>query len=396
MAMSDDDLPTSDTEAGAEQEAAAAPEQREGPKKADDLDTSCSRQFTRWMAEQRLSLAFTTYQAAKLFLIGLQPNGRIGLHKRTLNRCMGMKIHENSLWVSSLYQLWRFENILAPGKVRQGHDRLYVPKVGYVTGDVDIHDIAVDRTGRVIFVNTLYCCLATVSETHSFVPLWKPPFISKLAAEDRCHLNGLAMKDGRPAYVSTISQGDVADGWRDHRRDGGTIVDVQKNEVVATGLSMPHSPRWYKGKLWVHQSGTGEFGYIDLKSGKFEPVCFCPGYLRGMDFHGDFVAVGLSKPRKNREFNGLVLQDTLAAKKGIPRCAIYIIDLRTGDAVHWMRMEGSVQELYDVQIIPNARRPMAIGFQTDEIRRVITMGRRQGQGQGQGRPGQVEQADRVA
>jgi uncharacterized protein (TIGR03032 family) len=309
---------------------------------------------------------------------------------------MGMKIHENSLWVSSLYQLWRFENILPPGKVRQGHDRLYVPKVGYVTGDVDIHDIAIDRTGRVIFVNTLYCCLATVSETHSFVPLWKPPFISKLAAEDRCHLNGLAMKDGRPAYVSTISQGDVADGWRDHRRDGGTIVDVQRNEIVATGLSMPHSPRWYKGKLWVHQSGTGEFGYIDLKSGKFEPVCFCPGYLRGMDFHGDFVAVGLSKPRKNREFNGLQLQDTLAAKKGIPRCAIYIIDLRSGDSVHWMRMEGSVQELYDVQVIPNARRPMAIGFQTDEIRRVITMGRRQGPGPGQGRPAGAEQADRVA
>jgi uncharacterized protein (TIGR03032 family) len=200
------------------------------------------------------------------------------------------------------------------------------------------------------------------------------------------------MRDGMPAYVSTISQGDVADGWRDHRRDGGTIVDVRKNEIVAQGLSMPHSPRWYKGRLWVHQSGTGEFGFIDLKSGKFEPVCFCPGYLRGMDFHGDFVAVGLSKPRKNREFNGLQLQDTLEAKKGVPRCAIYIIDLRSGDAVHWMRLEGAVQEMYDVQIIANCRRPMAIGFQTDEIRRVITMGRPRRPAE----PARVEQADRVA
>lgn len=358
--------------------AADAPAPKQGqaqPPQEEPLDTTCSRQFTRWMAEHRLSIAFTTYQAAKLFLVGLLPNGRLSMHKRTLNRCMGMAVHGNSLYVSSLYQLWRFENALAAGKVHQGHDRLYVPKVGYVTGDVDIHDIAVNRDGRVIFVNTLYCCLATVSESHSFVPLWKPPFITKVAAEDRCHLNGLAMKDGRPAFVTSISQGDVADGWRDHRREGGLVIDVHKNEIVASGLSMPHSPRWYRGRLWLHNSGSGDFGYIDFKAGKFEPVCFCPGYLRGMSFVGDYAVVGLSKPRKNREFNGLALQDTLAAKKGIARCAIYVIDLRSGDSVHWMRMEGAVAELYDVYVIPNSRRPMAIGFQTDEIRRVITVGR---------------------
>jgi uncharacterized protein (TIGR03032 family) len=343
--------------------------------KEEPLDISASRQFVSWMGEHHLSLAFTTYQAAKLFLIGVQPNGKLSLHRRTLPRCMGMKLNGNSLWVSSLFQLWRFENILPPGKTRQGHDRIYVPKVGFVTGDVDIHDIAFDRSGRVIFVNSLYCCLATVSPTHSFVPLWRPPFVSKLAAEDRCHLNGLAMKDGRPGYVTTISQGDVADGWRDHRRDGGTVIDVQANEIVAEGLSMPHSPRWYRGRLWLHNSGSGEFGSINLATGKFEPLCFCPGYLRGMDFVGDFAVVGLSKPRKNREFNGLVLQETLEAKKATARCAIYVIDLRTGDMPHWMRMDGAVQELYDVAVIPNCRRPMAIGFQGDEIRRAISVGR---------------------
>ncbi len=366
--MAEDDKPTAETVAPEGQ-----PQPAPGATKAEPFDISASRQFTRWLAEQHVSIAFTTYQAAKLFFIGLQPNGRLSFHKRTMSRCMGMTAHANSLWVSSLWQLWRFENVLRKGKVHQAHDRLYVPRVGFVTGDVDVHDMAIDRDGRLIFVNTLYSCLATPSANYSFTPLWKPPFISKIAAEDRCHLNGLAMRDGQPAYVTTVSEGDVADGWRDRRRDGGLAIDVQQNEIVARGLSMPHSPRWYRGHLWLHNSGSGEFGFIDLKAGKFEPVCFCPGYLRGLAFVNEFAVVGLSKPRKNREFSGLALQETLDAKKGTARCAIYVIDLGTGDCVHWLRMEGPVQELYDVAVLSGCRRPMAIGFQTDEIRRVLTM-----------------------
>ena len=351
--------------------AKSAPAGAKGNKKAPPLDISCSRQFTSWLAEQRVSLAFTTYQAAKLFLVGLQQNGKLSLYKRTLPRCMGMTAHGNSIYVSSLFQLWRFENILGRDKPHDGYDRLYVPQVGYITGDIDIHDMAVDRQGRLVFVNTLFACLATVSETHSFQPLWKPPFISKLAAEDRCHLNGLAMRDGNPAFVTAVSEGDVTDGWRDFRRDGGCVVDVEANEVVLRGLSMPHSPRWYRGRLWLHNSGTGEFGWVDLERRRFEPVCFLPGYLRGLDFVGDFAVVGLSKPRKNREFNGLELQERLAAKKAMPRCALVVVDLRSGDAVHWLRMDGAVEELYDVAVLPGCRRPMAIGFMTDEIRRVL-------------------------
>src|SRR5690606_29974768 len=125
----------------------------------------------------------------------------------------------------------------------------------------------------------LFGCLATTSETHSFVPLWKPPFASRLAAEDRCHLNGLALKDGRPKYVTAVSQSDVADGWRDQRTRGGCVVDVESNEIIATGLSMPHSPRWYRDRLWLLNSGTGFLGTLDTGSGRFEEVAFCPGYL---------------------------------------------------------------------------------------------------------------------
>ncbi|MEO0456548.1 MAG: TIGR03032 family protein, partial [Cyanobacteria bacterium P01_A01_bin.114] len=223
------------------------------------LELTGSRQLTAWLSEQSISLGFTTYQGGKFFLVGLQPDGRLSIFERTFERCMGLCVLGRSLYMSSLYQLWRLENVLEAGQMAAGYDALYVPQMSYITGDLDIHDIAPVTAGcaltssllgerqckpGVVFVNTLFSCLAAPSETHSFCPLWHPPFISKLAAEDRCHLNGLAIKDGRPAYVTVVSQSDVADGWRDQRVAGGCVVDVQSNEVVATGLSMPHSPRW--------------------------------------------------------------------------------------------------------------------------------------------------------
>ena len=337
------------------------------------LEISSSRQLLSWLAEQQLSIALTTYQVGKLYFIGLKPDNGLSVFERSFNRCMGLCATPNGLYMSSLYQVWRFENVFEPGQNQDGFDRLYVPQVGYTTGDLDIHDMAVDRDGRLVFVNTLFGCLATLSETHSFKPLWQPPFISKLAAEDRCHLNGLAMKDGQPGYVTAVSQSDVADGWREHRTNGGLVIDVIRNDIVCTGLSMPHSPRWYHDKLWLLNSGTGDFGYVDLATGRFESVCFCPGYMRGLSFHGHFALVGLSKPRHNKTFSGLALDDNLKSRNAEARCGVQIIDLRTGDIVHWIRMEGVIDELYDVIILPHVRRPMALGFKTDEIRRVLSI-----------------------
>ncbi|MCU0537175.1 MAG: TIGR03032 family protein [Hydrococcus sp. Prado102] len=271
------------------------------------LEINTSRQFSAWLAEQNLSLAFTTYQAGKLFFIGLQASGKLSVFERTFERCMGLWAEDSTLYMNSLYQLWRFENVLEPGQTHNGYDRLYVPQVSYVTGDLDGHDLALTDTQEIVFVNTLFSCLATTSDRESFIPLWQPSFITKLAAEDRCHLNGLAMRDGQPKYVTAVSTSDVADGWREKRRNGGCAIDVESNEIIATGLSMPHSPRWYKNKLWLLNSGTGEFGYVDSMKGTFEPVTFCPGYLRGLAFWGDFAVVGLSKPRHNKTFSDLAL-----------------------------------------------------------------------------------------
>ncbi|MDJ0508515.1 MAG: TIGR03032 family protein [Crocosphaera sp.] len=340
------------------------------------LEITASRQFTSWLLEQNLSLVFTTYQAGKLFFLGLQGDGRLSVFERTFERCMGLYIEGKSLYLSSLYQLWRFENALESGQTHQGYDAVYLPQLSYVTGDLDIHDIRKSKTNSqetLIFVNTLFSCLGKVSETHSFVPVWQPPFISKLAAEDRCHLNGLTLREGKPRYVTSVSQSDVADGWRDHRHNGGCVIDVETNEIIVTQLSMPHSPRWYRDKLWLLHSGKGEFGYVDLEQGTFEPIVFCPGYLRGCTFHGDFAIVGISQPRHNKTFQGLPLDETLKEKNAESRCGLLVIDLKTGDIVHSIRIDGVVQELYDVAVLPNIRRPMAIGFKTDEIRRMVTV-----------------------
>jgi len=337
------------------------------------LEITTSRQMTAWMAEQNLSIALTTYQVGKLFMLGVKPSGNLSVFERSFNRCMGLCPTGNGFYMSSLHQVWRFENVFRQGEQQDGHDRLYVPQSGNTTGDLDIHDMAVDANGRLVFVNTLFGCLATLSETCSFKPLWRPAFISKLAAEDRCHLNGLAMKDGRPAYVTAVSQSDVVDGWRDQRANGGVVIDVNTNEIVTSGLSMPHSPRWHKNKLWLCNSGTGEFGHIELNTGRFVPVTFCAGYMRGLYFHGDYAIVGTSKPRHNKTFSGLALDEALKSRQAEARCGLQVIDLRTGDAVHWLRMEGIVDELYDVMTLPGVRNPMALGFKTDEIRRVISI-----------------------
>ncbi|WP_265266490.1 TIGR03032 family protein [Spirulina subsalsa] len=337
------------------------------------LSFSCSRQFIPWLAQQQISLAFTTYQTNRLFLLGMKPDGSLSIFERLFQRPMGLFSQPNRLWMSTRFQLWQLDNVLTGGQFHKGYDQLYIPRIAYTTGDIDVHDLVVDERDRPIFVNTLFSCVATVSDRHSFTPLWQPPFITQLVPEDRCHLNGLALVDGKPRYVTAVSRSDVAAGWRQRRQDGGCVVDMQTNEVILTNLSMPHSPRWYRGKLWLLNSGTGDFGYFDPVLGQFEPVTFCPGYLRGLTFYQDWAIVGLSKPRGEQTFSGLELEDRLTAKDAIAQCGLLWINLNTGIIDHWLQIDGVISELYDVQIIPNALRPMVLGFMTDEICQLITL-----------------------
>ena len=334
-----------------------------------------SRNFPQWLARMRVSLAFTTYQAGKLFLIGLKAEGRLAVFERTFARCMGLGVSADArtLMLATHYQLLRFDNVVPAGGAHGENDAVFAPHVAWITGDVDAHDVAVLPGGRPVFVNTLFSCLATVSDGFSFRPLWRPPFVSRLAPEDRCHLNGLALENGKTRYVTLVANSDVADGWRDRRADGGMLIDVASNEVLLQGLSMPHSPRLHEGRVWLLNSGTGEIGFLDRAAKKFEAVAFCPGYARGLAFVGPYAVVGLSLARENRTFQGLPLDAALATRGAEPRCGLLVIDTRNGDTVEWLRIEGVVRELFDVAVLPGIRNPAAIGFVTDEVRRVIAI-----------------------
>src|SRR5262245_21853046 len=296
-----------------------------------------SRHFTSWLAEQQVSLAFT-HPPQKVFLIGLKPNGQLSVFERTFLRCLGIAAHGTStLYVSSRYQIWRLENALPPGELAEGeYDRMFVPRKVYTTGALGTHDVAVDGAGRVLFVNTRFGCLAEVSDQYSFVPLWRPPFLASLAPGDRCHLNGLAIRDGRPAYMTSVSRRDVFDGWRDDRRSGGVVTDIAAHEIVVTGLSMPHSPRWHADTLWLTNSGPGQFAGADLAGVRFDLVAFAPGFLRGLCFVGDWAVVGSSKPREGDICSGLDLDDALGQRRMKPRLGIFIVNIRSGEIAHWL------------------------------------------------------------
>ncbi len=336
------------------------------------VDTS--RGFSKWLAGQNASLVLTTYQVGKIIFFGTDKAGEFWTFNRNVGRCLGLATDAAGFWVSSDTQLYRFSNVLKPGERGPGDtDGFYTPRLSYFTGDLDIHDVGIDPSGQPVFANTLFNCLARPSPTHSFTPVWKPQFISRLAAEDRCHLNGLAMKDGQPAYVTAVSTTDVYDGWRGHRRSGGVVIDVASGDIVCSGLSMPHSPRWHNGRLWVHNSGTGEFGSVNLTTRTFEPLTFCPGYLRGLSFLGDVAVVGLSLPRGNKTFSGLALEERLAEKQIAPRAGLYFIDLKTGDTLHSVILGGLVTELYDVAVLKGVRQPAALGPSSEEVRRTLSV-----------------------
>jgi len=334
-----------------------------------------SRGFSDWLAGTGGALAFSTYQGGKLFFLGLKPDGKLWVHERSFPRAMGLAVSGDGrmLVLATQVQLYRFDDILPPGTRDGINDAVYAPHMTWITGDLDIHDVGIGQDGRPVFANTLFNCLATTSEGHSFRPLWRPPFISRLAAEDRCHLNGMAMDDGAPRYVTCVSGSDASDGWRDRRGDGGVVVDVASGEIVAAGLSMPHSPRLHDGRLWLLNSGTGEFGWIDPADGRFTPVAFCPGYARGLTFVGHHAVIGLSRARENRTFQGLALDAALARNGVDARCGLLVVDLRSGDTVAWVRIEGVIDELFDVAALPGTVCPSAIGIKSHDIRRVISI-----------------------
>ncbi len=329
------------------------------------------------LASLKISVAFSSYQSGKFYLLGRNPDGGLMVNEQFFSKAMGIHVSGGTIHLATLSEIVRLENVLEPNqRINDTFDACFVPRAAHVTGALDAHDLGIDRDGRILFVNTRFNCLSTISERHSFRPVWTPPFVSRIVDEDRCHLNGMAMRDGRPAFVTAVSRSDTIDGWRDRRADGGVVVEMETGRIVCQGLSMPHSPRWYRGRLWLLNSGTGELGSIvpadGDSGGRFEPLTFCPGFLRGLSFHGRYAFVGLSKPRYQR-FEGLALDERLRVADSEPWCGVQVIDLDTGACVEWFRIDGAVAELYDIDVLPGFTCPMSLGFGSEELMNLVTV-----------------------
>ena len=305
--------------------------------------------FPELLDELGASLLVSTYQSGRVIAVRAH-GGKLNTHFRSFPSPMGMARDGNLLALGTGQGVWVYQNqpaVTARLEPKGLHDACFMPRTQHVTGDIRIHDIAFSD-GDLWIVNTRFSCLSTLDGVHSFVPRWRPPFISGLAPEDRCHLNGIALIDGQVRLASALGTTDTPGGWRDRKADGGVLMEVPSGEVVAGGLSMPHSPRVHDGKLWILESGHGSLATIDLDTGKVETVAHLPGFTRGLAFAGPFAFVGLSQVREHL-FGGLPLTEHLTQRV----CGVWVVDTRSGDIVSFLRFEGQVQEIYDIQLLPH-------------------------------------------
>ncbi len=330
-----------------------------------------SPSFPDWLRAAGGSIALTTYQAGKVGMIGWDGQ-QVTFLFRDFPKPMGLDVDGPRLLLATRHHLIELGNdpLLAhdflegqPGR----YDALYLPRLTHATGDLNVHDVAHGSDG-LWMVNTRFSCLAGTSRDYSFVPRWRPPFISDIVPEDRCHLNGLAMQGGKPRFVTALGETDAVGGWRAGKAGGGVVIDVPADRVVLRGLSMPHSPRLHDGVLYVLNSGAGELWRVDLDSFRHEVVCRLPGYLRGLDFAGPYALIGLSMIREKHVFGGLPVQERNPAL----RCGVAVVDLRTGGEAGTFEFTGGCTEIFDVRFLPGVLRPMILNSDKDATGQAVT------------------------
>lgn len=323
-----------------------------------------SSNLTEILNQLQSSLMLTTYQTGKLVAIRRDGTG-VNTHFRQFESPMGLDLRGGRMAIGTRSQIFEYHNVPSllekmqpPGK----HDACFVPRRSHYTGDVRIHDVAY-AGGELWFVATRFSCLATLDNEHSFVPRWRPPFISALAAEDRCHLNGLCVIDDEVRYVTALGTSDEAGGWRENKARGGVVMDVASSEIVAPGLSMPHSPTWYRDRLWVLESGEGSIGQVDLDTGRVETVAQLPGFTRGLSFAGPLAFVGLSEVRESATFGGIPLTGRLEERQ----CGVWVVNIETGQTIAFLRFEDLVQEIFAVKVLPGVRFPEVAEHGSDAV-----------------------------
>lgn len=317
-----------------------------------------SLNFAPLLTHLGASVLVSTYQAGKLAAVGVR-QGALSLSFYNFERAMGMAVQPGRIAVGADRQIWFLRSApdLAPKIEPIGqHDACYLTRSSHFTGDIQAHDM-VWIGDELWVVNTLFSCLCTLDEHNSFVPRWRPPFIKSLAAEDRCHLNGLAVVDGDPTYVTAMAESDTPQGWRPTKATSGCLIDVQSGGTIAGGFAMPHSPRVHQDQVWLLDSGKGRLVVVDRASGNVETVAELPGYTRGLAILGSYAFIGLSKIRETSTFGGV----PIAEQRDKLKCGVAVVDLATGRNVAFLEFHSGVEEIFDVQVLPGSRFPVLSG-----------------------------------
>ena len=321
-----------------------------------------TQSFHAVLSQMGVSLVVSTYQAGKLILMRADGNA-VNTHFRVFDQPMGVAADREKIAVGTAYDIQELRNVPAVAEKippTGRHDGCYLPRRKTVTGDIDIHEMAwVDQ--ELWFINTRFSCLCTLDPSYSFVPRWRPPFITGYDLTDRCHLNGLGIRDNRPHYVTALGETDRPNGWRANKASGGILMDITTNDILVRGLSMPHSPRWYRDCLWVLESGRGTLVQVDLATGTLTPVAALPGFTRGLDFWGDLAFIGLSQIRETAVFSGIPLTQTLRERI----CGVWVVNIVSGEIVAFLKFEDAVQEIFAVSVLPGLRFPELIEHDDD-------------------------------
>ena len=311
---------------------------------------SVTRGFAQWLYKEQLTLFVSTYQHDCLILLSAEGSEEVKLSAYPFDRPMGLAVSQTELRLATRQHIWEFQNttsILTSGEGVE--NSIYQLKTVTPTGFLDAHDLVSGRHGESILVDTHHSCLRRVTSDKGPEPIWSPAFITDLVPEDRCHLNGLASENGTPRFATVVSQSNDAEGWRRERREGGALIDIETNEIVAKNLSMPHSPRIHRDQIWILNAGTGEFGFIEPSDGTFQAIAFCPGFLRGLAFHNEFAIIGLSQARHNRKFTDLELADTLDHRNEEAICGLMVINIETHEVWGTLEFSEPITELFDIQ-----------------------------------------------
>jgi len=323
------------------------------------------------LSKLNCTIAITTYQAGKLIFISAKDDEQLIQLPRTFKKPMGIGISENRLALATQDEVVILSN--TPGasahypKSPQTYDAIYMPRSVYYTGELDIHDLHWIPQG-LLAVNTRFSCLALIDDRYSFTPVWKPAFIKSLQPTDNCHLNGIALLHHKPKYITALGSSDVEGGWRATKASGGILMDAESQEIILHNLAMPHSPRLYGNQLFLLLSATGEIAVVDPLKKKYDVVQKFNGFARGMDRLGDYLFIGLSKLRtSSRAFGDLPI-----ASKSV-FCGVVVMHLPTGKIEGHIKYENSVEEIYDVKILNNIRRPGILNHYKDEQKMLVTM-----------------------